>query len=177
MTMPSFPSPCLPPSKWGCTYIGPDGARGSLVTLQTSRSLKEEMVQSQESPRSVPRCCIHSRGLTVLTPFWALRFGVSLLHALPAVISLLSQLSPPRIPPPCPCPELPISFYFTAWPDTHRRGSKGYSQGPRGLLAGQGSPWVQVALPYQGVPVAPAPPAGVQRRKVRLQRSSVSPNL
>lgn len=64
---------------------------------------------------------------------------------------------------------------LAAQPGIVEKGSKGYSLGPQGLLGGRGSPWVQVVLPSQGVPVVPGPPAGVQRRKVRLWREGAAP--
>lgn len=67
-----------------------------------------------------------------------------------------------------------LLFCFRVQPGTFGGGGKGYSLDPQGLLGGRGSPWDQVVLPSQEVPVAPGPPAGGQRRKVRLQRRGVS---
>lgn len=65
----------------------------------------------------------------------------------------------------------PFFLHFTAQPGT----CKPYLLGPRGLHEDQGNLWVQVALPSQGVPVVPHPPAGVQGREVRLWSRGVSP--
>ena len=67
----------------------------------------------------------------------------------------------------------PFFLHFTAQPGT----CKPYLLGPRGLHEDQGNLWVQVALPSQGVPVAPRPPAGVQGREVRLWRRGRLPSI
>lgn len=128
-------------------------------------------------PKGVPRSCLPSGGLTVPHFFLATEGQGSIssrsrllsflyLHGVPTQDA--TTMSLPR-----------ASFSFSASESSQVRlwrggGHKGYSLDPQGLLGGRGSPWDQVVLPSQEVPVALGPPAGGQRRKVRLQRRGVS---
>lgn len=62
-------------------------------------------------------------------------------------------------------------LHVTAQPGT----CKPYLPGPQGLHGDQGNLWVQVALPSQGVPVVPHPPAGVQGGESDYRGGGVSP--
>lgn len=110
----------------------------------------DHSVKRSPPPNGVPRSCLHSGGSQFPPSSWALRVrGLS-----PSGPSGCPSFTVPRTLSPCPSPESPLLVCFTAQTGTFRRGSKGYSRGPQGLLGGRGSPWVQAALPSRGVPAA-----------------------
>ena len=62
-------------------------------------------------------------------------------------------------------------LHVTAQPGT----CKPYLPGPQGFHGDQENLWVQEALPSQGVPVVPHPPAGVQGGESDYRGGGVSP--
>ena len=115
--------------------------------------------RKRETPQNARRSCIYSGGLRVPTPFPALRFRDPslLLHGQDAMAMSLLRPS--------------FFLHFTAQPGT----CKPYLPGPQELHGDQGNLWVQVALPSQGVPVVPHPPAGVQGGESDCGGGGISP--